>query len=243
MCIPAFKLLAGIEWWSWEYEALERKLTVSYYYPRLTIKANAYKIIWGRHRFIPNYTNRITGLASSLESPEWFTNWPWSSWFKILSFPLELGEKKKERERKGVSMTHFKALFFCSYLWNRQGKSYIGCYLYIGCCLLLRRLVQFCSFFWDTWLIWAGQNCLKFRKRWLLSLPPLTCAVPNLKNLGSCSTCARWPHHQTESRKQALGQPSLWLHKRNNPHKRPVGYVAAPFWGHCRAAVNYALGE
>lgn len=48
-----------------EYVALERKLVVSYYYPRLTSKANAYKMIQGRHKFISNYANRITGLGSS----------------------------------------------------------------------------------------------------------------------------------------------------------------------------------
>lgn len=61
----------------------------------------------------------------------------------VLSFLIMFRVREKKREREGVNMTHVKALFFSSYLRNRQGKCYIGCYLHIGCCLLLRGLAQF----------------------------------------------------------------------------------------------------
>lgn len=130
----------------------------------------------------------------------------------FLSFLRTLREKETEG-RVGVNMTHFKALFFSNYLWNWQGESYIGCYLYIGCFLLLRRLTWFCSFFWVTRVSWACQNCLRVRKAapFSLPLPPLTCAVPSLGNLGSCSGCARCPHDRRTAENRLWGTRSVTL--------------------------------
>lgn len=83
----------------------------------------------------------------------------------------------------------------------------------------------------------------KSQKNPSLFLLPLTRAVPHLETLGSSSAPARWPRHQMERRKQALGHPGLWLCKRNALCESPAHYTAAPCRGHCKAAVNYALGE